>query len=771
SSSTSLEFNLDNPSTYDNFGKYPIFYVNGCNAGNFFTFYPERLQVNETLSEKFVLAKGRGSIAFVASTHFGIVNYLNLYLNGLYGVMSKSEGSSMGETQRDALGALLAMAGSSDFYARLHSEEITFHGDPAIKFNTQPKADYIIEESLITLNPAFISIAETDFKVKLKVVNLGKATPDSLTLEVKRQYPSGTQEVIYRSRIANIEYADSLELVIPIQTLRDKGANKIIVTVDADNNVDEMSETNNTATKEFFIFEDEARPVYPFAYSIVNDANQKLFASTANPFSLARNYEVQMDTTENFNSPLKISKIVNAPGGLVEITPGVSYLDSTVYYWRISIVPPAGGSYQWSNSSFVYIPGEVSGFNQSHYYQHTKSTGERIILPDSTKKWQFGMRENELFIKQALFGTSGFFDDDFSVDVNGRTSIASACVGNSLVFNVFDPVTLIPWKNVDASGNNLYRYGSGSANCAVNRNWNFEFSYMYPSTRNDMVNFMNAIPDGAYVVVRSFDFVNWATPPAWQADTAIYGSENSLYHKLYSAGFLAIDSITSAKCYVLIYKKNDLGFQPLYKVSQGQSDRILLAAKAPTKDTLGFITSPQFGPAKEWKELIWRGESEETPSDDNPTINVIGVDKNNNETVLAQVDKSLQNFDLSGIDANIFPYLKLQMRNIDSLKLTPYQLKYWRVYYKGVPEGGLTNSFSMNVKDTLEAGEPINLTIAFKNISRLPFDSLRVKVNILDQSNVTHDIVIPRQKPLIVGDTVKIQLNIDSRAYPGMNTL
>ena len=55
--------------------------------------------------------------------------------------------------------------------------------------------------------------------------------------------------------------------------------------------------------------------------------------------------------------------------------------------------------------------------------------------------------------------------------------MASACLGYSLIFNVFDPVTFKPWKNVDALGNNLYLSGSASANCDVTRNDNFEFSY------------------------------------------------------------------------------------------------------------------------------------------------------------------------------------------------------------------------------------------------------------------------------------------------------
>ena len=121
SSSTTLEFNLDNPQAYSNQGKYPIFLVNGCNAGNFFTYYPQRFEVNETLSEKFVLAKQRGSIAFVASTHFGIVNYLNIYLNNLYTNISKqSYGKSLGEINMHALANLVNATGPFDYYARMH---------------------------------------------------------------------------------------------------------------------------------------------------------------------------------------------------------------------------------------------------------------------------------------------------------------------------------------------------------------------------------------------------------------------------------------------------------------------------------------------------------------------------------------------------------------------------------------------------------------------------------------------------------------------------
>jgi hypothetical protein len=72
SSSTSLDYNLDDPAAYNNTGKYPMFLVSGCNAGNLYNFDTTRFSVTSTLSEKFVLAKDKGSIGFIASTHFGI---------------------------------------------------------------------------------------------------------------------------------------------------------------------------------------------------------------------------------------------------------------------------------------------------------------------------------------------------------------------------------------------------------------------------------------------------------------------------------------------------------------------------------------------------------------------------------------------------------------------------------------------------------------------------------------------------------------------------
>ncbi|MEO5997864.1 MAG: C25 family cysteine peptidase [Chitinophagaceae bacterium] len=772
SSSTTLEFNLDDPQNYTNQGKYPVFSVNGCNAGNFFKFDPQRFTFNETLSEKFVLAKQRGGIAFIASTHLGIVNYLNVYLDAFYhGMGSKKYGASLGELNRDALQKVVSVSDPSDFFARIQAEEVTLHGDPALKMNFEAQPDYIIEEPQVKISPAFISIAENKFDLAVKLFNLGRSVKDSIVVEIKRQYPNGNMEILYRKKIKGIYYSDSINLVIPVVATRDKGQNKIIVTVDADNQIAEVSETNNTVTKDFFIFEDEAKTAYPYDFAIVNNSNQKLYASTANPFSSLKQYLMEIDTTELFNSPAKVIKNLSSVGGILEFDPAVAFRDSTVYYWRVALVPPAGTDYRWNASSFIYLKGNSVGFNQSHYYQHLKSDVERISL-EADRNWKYGDRINNLFIRNTMYPTGGREDNEFTITVNGQTNIRSACVGHSLIFNVFDRVTFKPWLNVDENGNNLFRFNSGSANCAFGRQNNFEFSYMTSESRKNMMDFMDSIPAGSYVVVRSIDYDNNKSfSSTWRADTLQYGSNNSLYHKLLLAGLSGIDSINHEKSWLMIYKKDDHSFSTQYKISEGIYDRIILPVDCFTPDTLGFITSPVFGPAKKWKEFHWRGTSQEIPSMDLPAVDIIGSDILGNQSILYSVDVNKQDLDISSINAVKYPYLQLKMRNVDSIDLTPFQLKYWRLNYDPIPEGSLAPNLLFMAKDSLEVGEKLSFSIAFKNIGQAAFDSVKIKMIIIGNDNVSHPLNLPRKKPLVSGDTLSFNYTIDTKDYPGTNTL
>ncbi len=775
SSASVLGFNLDDPSVYNNTSKYPVFLINGCYAGNFFTYDPGRLSGGRTLSENYVLIRNKGAIAFVASTHYGVVSYLNLMLNDYYTQMSHTDyGKSIGTLEADVARNLVTSL-PTDFLARCQSEEMNIHGDPAITLSDEKLADYDIETQNVKIAPAFVSVSGTSFDVTAKIFNLGKAVPDSISLVFTRKYPDGSSTVVLKKRIRGIRFADSLTISVPIIATRDKGQNYITVTVNSDNDVPEITLANNSITTPVFIYEDELSPVFPYNYAIVNNPVQKLYASTANPFALQTQYVMEMDTTELFNSSQKLSKNISSVGGVLEFDPGITYRDSTVYYWRTSKLPVQGGVYNWNGFSFIYIDSTRSsaGFNQSHYFQQLNTLDTGISL-GSDRRWKYGEHFNNLSINQAIYPTSGTGDADFGIKVNGLETIASACIGYSLIFNVFDPVTFKPWKNVNAMGQNLYLSGSAAANCATTRNYNFEFSTANATERYKMMRFMDSIPNGYYVTVRNISgqFQGDNTYAAdWQADTTLFGSDNSLYHKLKSAGFANLDSFSSPRAFAFVYRKNDPDFVPKSKISIGLTDPITLTVDCPSLNTTGGYESPAFGPAKKWKEMHWRGASLEDPGTDSVGVQIIGVDTAGTRTLLYSLEAGTKDFDISAVDAVRYPYIRLKLRTTDTVYATPFQLKYWRLNYTPVPEGALAPNLYLTVKDTVELGEPISFGIAFKNISLQSFDSLKINFRITDAKNVTHNIPLSKFKPLLKGDTVKFVYQIDSKAYPGANTI
>lgn len=781
SSNSQLGYNLDNPSDYNNTGKYPVFYVNGCDAGDFFVYDNTRFALGKTLSEDFVLAKEKGSIAFIASTHFGIVNYLNILLYELYNLLDQADyGKPIGVLEKDALQAMVNVA-PDDFFARLHAEEMTIHGDPYIKLNGESLADYDVEASQVVVNPNFISVADNNFTVKARFFNLGKAVGDSITVLIKRQYPDGSSTILLKKRIRGIRYSDSVEIAVPIIATRDKGQNAITVTINSDNNVPEITLANNTVTTNVYVYQNEATPIYPYNYSIINANKQKLYASTANPLSPSQQFVMEMDTTALFNSPGMVTKNLASVGGELEFDPGITYRDSTVYYWRVAIVPSAGSQYIWNTASFVYIDSLRSGvgMNQSHFFQHTESIPGSVRLDSASRNWIFDSVFNNLYVQIGSWATSTGTEQGVSITVNdGAYFIHNACSFTSLIFTVFDPVTFRPWLNTTTGG--VGKYGSFENNCFDGRQYEFEFLYKDTASRHKMLNFMdNIIPNGAYVVVRSFmlDPATFGTPGIyaadWHKDTVYWGAGNSIYNRLLSYGFSGIDSFSRPRNFMLAYKKNQPNvFMPQWMMTQGVTDNMSTNITMKTPDTSGTVTSPPFGPAKKWNQLHWRGSSLEAPSADTASLQLIGLDSaGGNPTPLFSVGLNNQDYDISSINAKQYPFLQLKMSTSDTVTGTPYQLKYWRLNYVPSPEGALAPNIYLVTKDTLEIGEAMNFGIAFKNVSPYAFDSVLLRLNIIDRNNVTHTMVLPRKKPLISGDTLTVNYQLDTKSYPGANTL
>ncbi len=780
SSASTLGFNLSNPELYQNQGKYPFLNVSGCSAGNFFDYSPLRRSGELSLSEKYIFAKQRGSIAFFADSHYGIEPFLDYYNTAFYNEICKtSYGSTVGEQMQKVMQTLNANHQPLNFYVRIHMEELTLHGDPALRINHHPKPDYIVEEQLIKISPSIISVVDNNFSVKVKLLNIGKSINDTIRVIVKRKLPNDSIKVLYDSLMPAMHYSDSVALTIPINPITDKGLNKIIVTVDTDNKVSEVSETNNGAEKEFFIYEDELRPVSPANFSIVKQQNISFISSSANPLLQQRQFVMEIDTTEMFNSAFKTVYNLNGNGGVIEFKPSnITFTDSTVYYWRTSIVPVGNSNQIWNTSSFVYLPASTTGWNQSHVFQQFKSAYNNITLDSATRSLKFNPRTSTIVSNNGNFPRSITSGSQFNVQINGAQYIQNGCIQRALNFYLFNPASLDPIKNalVGQPG----KWGSMSP-CVTSTEYNYIFDYgkIGPegvANRKKIMDFMDSIPNGYYVLVKNstadtsifMSGYNWSFAQNWATDGP---AGTTLRDKLFNSGFLTVDSFYRSRAWSFVYKKNDPTYIPGFSMSNGVFDLNTFQFNIDGKRAEGTITSPVFGPSKKWEFLHWRGNSLETPTVDATSIDVMGITNNGTSTLLKTVIAAVDTT-LDFIDAKQYPYLQLKMHNSDFNVATPYQLKYWRVNGQEVPEGALAPNVLYQMRDTVEQGEIIDFKMAFKNISTTAFDSsMKLKFVITDNNNVPHIINLPKGKILVSGDTLVINYKIDTKLFPGNNTL
>jgi hypothetical protein len=275
------------------------------------------------------------------------------------------------------------------------------------------------------------------------------------------------------------------------------------------------------------------------------------------------------------------------------------------------------------------------------------------------------------------------------------------------------------------------------------------------------------------VVVRKiYDQGNtdWA-PTVWAKDTALYGHNNSLYHRLRAQG-TQIDSFTYPRTFIFIFKKNDSAhYQPVSIFSKGLYDRISTSQNIAVNDTIGSVTSPLFGPGKTWNKIKWYGTAE---NHNNLThLDVIAINKNGKDSVWATMDTSQHELDISSVNASLYPYIQLRMKTQDSVTVKPYQLQDWSVEFEPVPEGAIASNLGSSIPDTLKFDHAIHIAfdslqgyVVFKNISTTLFDPLKIKLVLYDENNVAYTFSLPRTKTLATNDTIHVSFLVNVTNLP-----
>jgi hypothetical protein len=799
---STLEFAIDNPESYQNYGKYPFIISNGCFSGDIFT-QTNGSGTNRGLSERFVIPDANGpynigSIGYLSSTSLGLSSGLNAYSNWLCKNISTDHyGSTIGECIRLTCDSILAN-GNNGYDMLTAAQQMCFHGDPALRINPHQAPDYVMESSQVNITPAQISLEQgTTFHLKFNVVNIGSAINDSINVVVTRYFPKadltiGSSPIIVNQyRILAPPYQTTIELDIPIVETKALGQNRICILVDPADEIPEICENNNSICVDFTISSLDILPIWPYPFSIVYDtAAFALKASTVDALAPNRKYIFQIDTTELFNSSMLATKIVYQEGGVVDWNRPISqWLNNKVYYWRCAVDTLYGNhTLVWHNTSFTYINGSSPGWDQSHYYEFLKDDYTTLKL-ETDRVFKFA--DNIRSIKVKDYG-SGANDDvapflDYSKLGNGGSCIPYGSVyGPSPVtggFNivVLDSATGVPFT----SGNPFFR--PGDYNCG-GVGWLPIFQYLtkghlifpnsFGSSNFNAVNgatnpdsaqqaylsdfITNHVPNGNYVLLYSIN--------NWNPSGGLIASLKNTLHTL--LGTTIVDTITTSNTHVIFARKGGFGYTTKEVAASTIGGLIDTTFYFSGYWNKGIITTPAIGPAKSWSSLNWQYFPKELPNTDSTSINLIGIDNTGNQTILYSNNiNTVFSYNLSAINPINYPYLKIQLVTKDTVHRTPAQLLYWRINYVPYPEAALDkHSFYTFESDTMNRGDILKFNIAVKNTSNYNFDSIYLKYSLI-KNNGLKDSFVYNLGPLNKWDTIQHRFNLSSFNYPGINTL
>jgi len=727
-----FDFSIDNIDKYENKGKYPLVFSLGCFSGNIHTEI-------EGISEQFVVRKDKGAICFIAASGTAYVGQQYLYGLRYYERLGRED---YGKPIGTVLNNVIEEFSDNKAYSYItFLQQLTLHGDPAVRLASFESADVLPDASSIKTNPTFVDTYEDDFEVCFDVANIGRSKRGEYDVLIEHFDPTGelVTDSIIRSEIPIFKSNYCIKL--PITSNKLVGKNTIKVTVDAGDEITELpspdGELNNKLVSsggvegfEFYILNNSAIPIYPKEFAIVNQQNISLVASTYNALGEDQKFVIQIDSTTNFNSPIFKEAELSNVKGVLEWKLDFPLEAGVVYYWRISPDSNTTGvGYVWSESSFVYDPQSREGWNQSHYFQYLTDEFENMSLKGN-RNFSFATNLKEIKIANKVWEQD--FPAQFIIDNGFKSSMMKLGTSPSIGVAVIDTLGKFVMNPTEAA------YGSINLNGKPIRT--FYYKTDDQDSRIALIDFLeDIIPDKYYVCVynvfknQDADFM----VPDWGADSLVNNSGVNIFNYLEAQGAIKIREMQDlgyALPYGFIYQK---GVSPLAEgIAVDRFSSVTVEEALPGFWFEGSFRSDFIGPASSWDELEWELDLSSIMESDTAIVRIYGYDLNKNNEMLLFDRVEDKNFDISTIDALEYPFLKVEYYANDLTDVSPAQIEKLRVYFEGYGDIAVnsTQNYSFYA-DSLQQGDQLKLVYDITNFSSVDMPSVKAEYKIIDNSN------------------------------------
>ncbi|MCE7061890.1 C25 family cysteine peptidase [Dyadobacter sp. CY343] len=269
----------DDKNNYNNHPTYPAVIINGCAAGSIF--YSDK-----TLSSDWLFSRGKGAVLFLAHTFNGVSSALKKYTDIFYEVLADSAFTSLpfGAIQQEAIKRNMDRA--PDIYNSTTIQQMTLHGDPAIRIFPARLPDYALDSSSVTITrPAK---AADSLLVNVVIKNNGRHLNQPNTLSIRRL--NSENKLIYNRTInfAAVAIADTFQCYLPAKPSFSE-QDLFEFTVDEDSLASEENESNNRLIIQYSKIANTSFPDQVPPLLIVHIAGRQLTAGEViNPGALVK---------------------------------------------------------------------------------------------------------------------------------------------------------------------------------------------------------------------------------------------------------------------------------------------------------------------------------------------------------------------------------------------------------------------------------------------------------------------------------------------------
>ncbi len=742
-SSNGFDQNIDDPTAYKNKGRYPLMLANSCYTGDIF------LTGQTSQSESWVLIDDRGACAFLALIYEGVAGYLDLFSSEFYRQFSKtSYGKTLGECVFNSRQYMSNFSTTGYFKSTI--QEFTLHGDPALVLNSFEKPDFFMKEANIGVFPENVTTESDSLKLRIIPLNISRTTNKASTINISRTFGDGSISDTLIT-LDKLYYKDTLWVSLPMDASRALGTNTFTVILDAYNDIDELNESNNSATIAAYISSTDVLPVIPYAFALVNSTSPTLKLATGDPFAEEQTSVFQIDTSYQFDSPLLNSESLTHSGGIIEWEPNISFSPGQTYYWRAAKSQSNTDDMSWSESSFTLDASE-EGWQQNAKGQFLKNDMQYLEYADNSYAMSFNQRPKTLTIK--TYGTqaiSSYYDIEYDIDGTGDYS---SCGTNKMLVVVIDSIALTSWES---------DYGEfGQSNyprCASRSRTDLYFVFGNSASGiANLINFVNNdVPEGNYVAIYNAgngNYENWGEDN-WKGFEAWYSNSR-------------VRLLDNGEAYILLFRKGSTAYT--IEQTAGIDEENILVEDLYTNFTSGVITTDLIGPALEWSTLT-NAVHRSTYSDEDSYLRLYALDRNENATLLYDTIRT-NTIDLSGISTSTYPYLQVEFHTTNPTSFKPDQLKNIRVSYTPVSDLAINPARGGTFyADTLLQGEEGLFVVAYENIGYQTLDSMQIQYWIQDHNNETTILKTAQVGGLEPGEYAFDSITWETTGLSSTNTL